>query len=630
MNLLGLVPGLPLAGFAILTIAGARLSKRAIAAVAFGTVGLSAILSGLAGAMALSSGGGSYVQARTFWSWIAIGGLDVSVGFRLDALSLVMILVVSFVGFLIHLYGAELMEDDEGYRRFFAYMNLFMASMLTLVLADNLLLLYLGWEGVGLCSYLLIGFWYRDPANGRAARKAFVVTRVGDAAMAVALFLLFNQLGTLDIQELGTRAAAAWPVDSSLAIWAAFLLLVGALGKSAQVPLQTWLPDAMAGPTPVSALIHAATMVAAGVYLIARTHSLFVLAPSVLRLVGVLGAVTLLLAAGAALAQRDIKRVLAYSTMSQVGYMFLGLGAGAFSAAIFHFVTHAFFKALLFLGAGVIIAACHEEHDIFEMGGLRKRLPLTFWTFLAAASALAGVPFLTAGFFSKDWILSQTFLESRWLWLAGWVGAFLTALYSFRLVFLVFFGEPAKGRPEAARERVGLRIALPLVVLGVLSIVAGFIELPSSLGNLHLFSGWMAPVLGPSESPGRSSEGTEAVLLALAALASLGGIALAYFLYLRRQVRVSAETDSTAASLRRWAFAGFGFDTLYRVLFERPFLFITGTNASDIVDSFYDLVARLSVTIYRLSARTENGILRWYAGAIALGTVVAIALVIWS
>jgi NADH-quinone oxidoreductase subunit L len=313
-----------------------------------------------------------------------------------------MMLVVAFVSFLIHLYSAEFMSTDEGYSRYFAYMNLFVASMLMLVLADNLLFLYLGWEGVGLCSYLLIGFWYRDPANGLAARKAFVVTRVGDTAMAIGLFVLFTNLGTLEIQPLMQQAVAHWPVGSALPIAAASPLLGGALGKSAQLPLQTWLPDAMAGPTPVSALIHAATMVTAGVYLIARTHVLYDLAPPVHTAVAVIGGLTLLLAGFSALNQTDLKRILAYSTISQIGYMFLALGVGAWSAAIFHFMTHAFFKALLFLSAGVVVQRLGEEHDIFKMGGLRERLPLAFWTFLIGSISLAALPLIDAGFYSKD------------------------------------------------------------------------------------------------------------------------------------------------------------------------------------------------------------------------------------
>ena len=357
-----------------------------------------------------------------------VGGFAPEIALYLDALSVVMILVVTIVSFLIHLYSAEYMAEEEGYSRFFAYMNLFVGSMLVLVLADNLVFLYLGWEGVGLCSYLLIGFWYKDAANGRAAMKAFIVTRIGDTAMAIGLFFLFNNLGTLQIQELMRRAVEQWPVGSTAAIAAAALLLGGALGKSAQLPLQTWLPDAMAGPTPVSALIHAATMVTAGVYLIARTNVLFTLAPPVQFAVAIIGCATLLMAGFSAMTQFDIKRVLAYSTISQIGYMFLALGVGAWSSAIFHFVTHAFFKALLFLGAGVVIMGLHEERDMFKMGGLRKQLPVTFWTFLVGAASLAALPLVTGGFYSKDPILWHAWLSQRgglWLGIGGVVGALL-------------------------------------------------------------------------------------------------------------------------------------------------------------------------------------------------------------
>src|SRR5689334_12194212 len=387
-----------------------------------------------------------------------------------------MVLVVCWVGFLIHLYSTEFMREEEGYSRFFAYMNLFVASMVTLVLADNLLLLYLGWEGVGLCSYLLIGFWYTDPANGRAARKAFIVTRVGDTSMVIGLFLIFQRLGTLNIQELMHCASLQWPVGAAVAIAAAALLLGGAVGKSAQLPLQTWLPDAMAGPTPTSALIHAATMVTAGVYLIARTHVLFELAPPVMFAVAVIGAATLLMAGFSALTQNDLKRVLAYSTVSQIGYMFLALGVGAWAAAIFHFMTHAFFKALLFLVAGVVIQAVQDEHDIFKMGGLRRDLPYAFWGFVIGGASLAGLPLITAGFYSKDLILWQAWSSdhgSRALWVAGVVGVLLTSLYISRLIFIVFFGD----KKLEVDHLPGWRIKLPVVVLSVLSVVGGFVNI---------------------------------------------------------------------------------------------------------------------------------------------------------
>ena len=464
MELLWLIVALPLASALVLAVLGSRLSRRVVTALGVGSIGVSAVITMLVAADFVSAPPAGDAYTEILWTWISVADFQPHIGFYLDALSLVMILVVTFVSFWIHLYSAEFMRHDDGYSRFFAYMNLFVASMLTLLLADNLLLLYLGWEGVGLCSYLLIGFWYRDPANGLAARKAFIVTRVGDTAMLLGLFLLFTQLGTMQIQDLMHRASEQWAVGSTLAVAAALLLLGGAVGKSAQLPLQVWLPDAMAGPTPTSALIHAATMVTAGVYLIARTHVLFALAPAAQFTVAAVGAATLMLAGCSALTQHDIKRVLAYSTVSQIGYMFLALGVGAWSAAIFHFVTHAFFKALLFLGAGVIIKALHEEHSIFRMGGLRKELPVAFWTFLIAGCSLAGLPFITAGFYSKDLIIWEAWSAAQGhpgFWIVGMIGALLTSLYTFRVIFRVFFGPiqtPVGTRP-------GYAMTVPLVVL---------------------------------------------------------------------------------------------------------------------------------------------------------------------
>src|SRR5690606_2587661 len=403
LDMLWLVPLLPLAGSAILMVTRGELSARTVAVIGAGSVGLSAVAALLVASGFLASDGDTVRSGIA--TWIASDRLVLRFGLHLDALSLVMILVITLVGFLIHLYSTAYMAGDEGFSRFFAYMNLFTAAMLVLVLADNLLLLYLGWEGVGLCSCLLIGYWYRDPANGYAARKAFVVTRVGDTAMAIGLFLLFVELGTLDIAPLMERAQAAWPVGAPMATLAAALLLGGAVGKSAQLPLQTWLPDAMAGPTPVSALIHAATMVTAGVYLIARTHALLELAPAVQLAVAIIGAATLLLAAFSALTQRDFKRILAYSTISQIGYMFLALGVGAWSAAMFHFMTHAFFKALLFLAAGAVMMRVNDEHDIFRMGGLKRELPVVFITFLTGATSLAALLLLRSGVYTEDMLL---------------------------------------------------------------------------------------------------------------------------------------------------------------------------------------------------------------------------------
>ncbi len=566
--------------------------------------------------------GNAYTQ--TLWTWIAIGNFNPSIGFYLDSLSLVMTLVIAWVSFLIHLYSTEFMADETGYQRFFAYMNLFVAAMLVLVLADNLLFLYLGWEGVGLCSYLLIGFWYRDAANGYAARKAFVVTRTGDTAMIIGLLLLFTHLGTLDIQPLMERAAQEWAAGSGLAIAAAALLLGGALGKSAQLPLQTWLPDAMAGPTPVSALIHAATMVTAGVYLIARTHVLFELAPPVHTAVAVIGALTLLLAACSALVQTDIKRILAYSTISQIGYMFLALGVGAWSAAIFHFMIHAFFKALLFLAAGVIIASLQHEHNIFKMGGLRKQLPLAFWSFLIGGASLAAVPLVTAGFFSKDLILWHAWsspLGGPWLWGAGLLGALLTAVYIFRAWFIAFFGPPK----TTVDKKPGYLIAIPLLALSLLSLIGGWVELPEQ----PFFTNFLHATLPPAEQVS-TGVGNEFDFKIISSAAALFGIYLAYLLFLRRSPSLGLLAKTTPApTIRPFWYAGWGFDKLYDTLLVRPFLWLTGINKDDIIDSFYRGITLLTQYAHHLLSYAQNGQIRWYVSGIATGVIILLAMAVF-
>jgi NADH-quinone oxidoreductase subunit L len=647
LPLLWLIPTLPLAGFLLLALGGTHLGHRSIAVIGTGSVALSALIAILIGIDFIAAPPPGFVFRQEAWTWIAVVGFSPGIVFYLDALSLVMVLVVTVISFLIHLYSTEFMSRDEGYARFFAYMNLFVGSMCILVLADNLLFLYLGWEGVGLCSYLLIGFWYRDPANGRAARKAFIVTRVGDTALAIGFFLLFTHLGTLDIQPLMQRVTQQWPEGSELAILAAALLLGGAAGKSAQLPLQTWLPDAMAGPTPVSALMHAATMVTAGVYLIARTHALFTLAPAVQLAVAVIGAITLLLAGFSALAQNDIKRVLAYSTISQIGYMFLSLGVGAWSAAIFHLMTHAFFKALLFLGAGVVIMSLHEEHDIFRMGGLRKKLPVAFWTFLIGSASLAALPLITAGFYSKDLILWRAWSSAGgnpWLWAAGWGGAILTGLYIFRVVFLVFFGElRTVTPPEIARP--GLRITIPLIVLAALSLVGGWIETPPFLGNLTLFSDFVQHALPPAQVV-HDGKNDETILELLAIAASLGGIALAYLLFLRYPAFLHGLMLIPAlARIRKFWHLGWGFDRFYEFLFVRPYLWLAYADRHDVIDSIYRMVssrafrwlqkvdwhdvidyifsglAELCLFLYRALSATQSGQVRRYATAIAAGSI---------
>jgi NADH-quinone oxidoreductase subunit L len=625
LNLLWSVPIIPLAGFAILALGGRRLPHAVTSIVGVGSVGLSALLTGLIGAQFLLAPPAGSIFTQTLWRWISVNGLALGIDLRLDSLSLTMSFVVTFVGFLIHLYSAEHMAADEGYNRFFACLNLFVAAMLLLVLADNLVLLYLGWEGVGLSSYLLIGYWYREEANGRAARKAFLVTRIGDTTFAISLLLLFVNLGTLQIQPLMQAASAHWAVGSALPVAAAALLLGGAVGKSAQLPLQVWLPDAMAGPTPVSALIHAATMVTAGVYLIARLHVLFALAPVVMLAVAVIGAATLLLAGFSALSQRDIKRVLAYSTMSQIGYMFLALGVGAWSAAIFHFWTHAFFKALLFLSAGVLITAMEEDHDIFHMGGLRTREPLAFWTFLVGAASLSALPLLTAGFYSKDKILYDVWSSPAGgpvLWAAGMIGALLTALYTFRVVFRAFFGAPSgKVRELEPMIQPRVRIAIPLVVLAAFSILAGFIEIP----GVPIFSNFLSSTL-PESALNAQAAGTETLLSIAAAVLALAGVGLAWLFFLRQPSVLASAAKSPAGNvLSRYWFSGWGFDWMYERAFVRPYNFLANLDKDDAIDAFFHGAARVNAAANRVLSLTQNGYVRWYVAGAATGAIILLA-----
>ena len=631
-GLLWLIPALPLAGFFILIAVGAGFPRKGVALIGAGSVGISAVLTILLAILFISSPPAGHVVVRTLWTWMHVVGLSVPINFLLDPLSMVMIFVITFVGFFIHLYATEYMKDDDGYSRFFAYMNLFVGSMLILVLAENLLLLYLGWEGVGLCSYLLIGFWYKDQSNGYAARKAFIVTRVGDVALALGLFLLYTNSGTLQIAEImqqATQASGHWQAGSVMATAAALLLLGGAVGKSAQVPLQTWLPDAMAGPTPVSALIHAATMVTAGVYLIARTNALFILAPVAQTAVALIGAVTLLLAGCSALVQRDIKRVLAYSTISQIGYMFLALGVGAWTAAIFHFMVHAFFKALLFLGAGIVIESLGHERDMFKMGGLRKQLPVVFWTFLIGSASLSAVPLITAGFYSKDLILWEAWASpsgGSWLWGAGLTGAFITSLYTFRMVFLTFFGKASTPAKTQAKSKPALTIYIPLITLAVFSVIGGLPEMITTSGGLTLFSSFIKGVLPLSSSlPDTASE---IMFKCFGATASLAGVYIAYLFFLKRpDFSEGLVRSGTGSFLSRFWFSGWGFDWLYDVLITRPFVRIARLLRDDAFDLVYAGIAWYSELSNGILSRIQSGNVRWYAAVIACGAILMLALV---
>lgn len=606
LPLLGWIPILPLLGFLILLVTEGRLPRMAVAIIGAGSVGGAALLTALVGQSFI--GGGHEVYTHTWWLWMNVGGFDPAIRLYLDGLSLVMTGVITGVGFLIHLYATGYMADEEDYSRFFAYMNLFVFAMLMLVLGDNLLVLYLGWEGVGLCSYLLIGYFHDDPANGYAARKAFVVTRVGDTAMAFGLFLLFRELGTIEIQPVLEGARTTWPDGSSINTLIALLLLGGAVGKSAQVPLQTWLPDAMAGPTPVSALIHAATMVTAGVYLIARTHDLYLLSDTAQLAVAWVGLITLFIAAMSAIAQRDLKRILAYSTMSQIGYMFFALGVGAWSAAIFHLMTHAFFKALLFLAAGSVILALHHEQDIFKMGGLRRKLPVPFFCMLIGAAALAALP-LTSGFYSKDVILLTAFDAGPLgplFWIVASIAALMTAIYSTRMICIVFFGD-LKKEPH---DHSGWNMTVPLMLLAALALGGGWFGLSA-----------VADVL-----PDGGLDGAEhATWLALVTAAvPIAGVLIGYFIYGRGSIGQPRRLDESASG--EFLQAGWGFDTLYDALIVRPFVRLAQAMRNEPVDRFYDLVVAFAQLCHRWVANTQTGRLRWYAANMGIGLALVLGL----
>ena len=551
-----LIPAFPAAGFLVNAFFGQKMSKAAVSWVAclalFGSFAVSAAVFidflGLPANMR--------VFEMNAFDWIVSGEFAASVGFRIDALSIVMCLVVSGVGFLIHVYSAGYMHDDEGFARYFTYLNLFVFMMLTLVTANNILLMFVGWEGVGLCSYLLIGFWYKRDSASNAGKKAFIVNRVGDFGFLLGIFLLVTSLASQGVWTLnfGELQKNAHLLTGGCAALITLFFFIGATGKSAQLPLYVWLPDAMEGPTPVSSLIHAATMVTAGVYMIARLNFFFLMAPTTMFIVALVGLLTALFAATIGCAQYDIKRVLAYSTVSQLGYMFVGVGVGAFSAGIFHLMTHAFFKGLLFLGAGSVMHAMSGELDMRKMGGLRKKIPITFWTFLIACIAIAGI-FPLSGFFSKDEILGKAFeSQGALFWIIGAITAGLTAFYMFRLLFRTFFGECRASEDVKHHIHESPKVmTIPLVILAVLSVIGGWVGIPKVLGGENRFEQWMEPVFGHpkeasvpainfvtkayaagaggAEAQSGSIEGT---LMIGAIIVALLGIFIAYYLYIKR------------------------------------------------------------------------------------------------
>jgi len=605
----------PLGAAIAITLLGQRLTRRGAGYLATTSVGMSFVAALVSFAALLGDSPHNREHPSTLWHWLTAGPYQFNLRILVDPLSVFMMLVVAGVGFLIVWYSLGYMDGDDEERRYFAYMALFVFSMLLLVQGGNLLMLLAGWGLVGLSSYLLIGFWHERPSAVAAAKKAFVMNAVGDATMALALFLLIQRTGSLNFEVVFSQAG-------SLGGWAANLVALGLLGgavaKSAQLPLQTWLPDAMEGPTPVSALIHAATMVTAGVYLMVRTSPLFEAAPHVQELAAGLGAATLLLAGLIALVQTDIKRVIAYSTMSQIGYMFLGAGLGAYANAMFHLMTHAFFKALLFMAAGIVIHAIAGEQDLRKMGGLRKFLPRTYWAFLVGALALVGVPPF-AGFFSKDSILAAA-LAHGWygqlLWVAGMVGAFLTGLYTFRMLFMAFWGEPSAFVREhfhaLKRDVVGASLAVPVGVLTALALFGGWFQLANIWTAV---SNWLDPVAPPLVT---ASSLQEAASSAIAVVLGLAGIGAAWWIYGARR----AEAPRPLPLLER----KFYFDELYDALFYRPAVFLANALLKWVEQPLvFGSVRELGEAIRGLGSETralQTGLVRTYALAIAASLVV--------
>lgn len=600
---------LPLAGTLILAFSGGRFGYRASAFIGVGSVGLAALVTAL---LTLGFVNGTVnagqPQNVTLWTWVSVGEFQPTIGLALDGLSVTMLGIITDIGFLIHLFAAWYMRGDDGVTRFFTYMNLFVFSMILLVLGDNLLLLFLGWEGVGMCSYLLIGYYYQNNANGWAGFKAFIITRIGDVFLAIGMFLLFAKLGTLNIAEILSVAPQMWQAGDPTVELVALLLLGGAMGKSAQLPLHTWLADAMAGPTPVSALIHAATMVTAGVYLIARMHGVFELAPTALYLTGLVGALTLLMAGFAALAQTDIKRVLAYSTMSQIGYMFLALGVGAFDAAVFHLMVHAFFKALLFLSAGAVIISCHHEQDMSRLGGLWRRLPLAYMGFIVGGAALVALPLVTSGFYSKDDILWQALAaDQQGLLVAGLIGALLTSLYTLRLIIGIFHGEMKSDGARGAEAGRGFAHGLPLVVLAVLSTFLGAWITPPLSGVL--------PV-----SPGVGVEAGHTALELIASATALIGLGLGAWLFIfRRDWLARISQQGVGAGLWAWWNLAWGFDIVFDWLLVRPYRGLVRVMRGDLFDAFFRLIAQIMRALHFGLSRTQTGKLRGYAATMVVG-----------
>ena len=646
----------PLLGFLILGVLGSRIkNERIIGILGSGTIGASFALAVWIFFSLMGMEADERRHIIELFTWISsftgnADSLSASVGFQVDQLSILMTLIVTGVGFLIHVYSIGYMHGDPGFWRFFSYLNLFIFAMLNLVLADNFLLMFLGWEGVGLCSYLLIGFWYErkfdvggyksgTSTTNDAAKKAFVVNRIGDFGFLLGMFLIFERFGSLKFETVFGSASVMSP-GSDVMIWITLLLFIGATGKSAQIPLYVWLPDAMAGPTPVSALIHAATMVTAGVYMVARCSVLYALAPATLTVVAVVGAVTALAAATMGLVQNDIKKVLAYSTVSQLGYMFLAMGVAAFGAGIFHLMTHAFFKGLLFLGSGAVIHAMHDEQDIQKMGGLKKYLPVTYVTFLVAAVAISGIPPL-AGFFSKDEILWKAFSSehgSPILWIIGVLAAACTAFYMFRLVSLTFEGKERFDHHHVHPHEAPRTMTVPLIILAGLSVVGGWVGIPESLLGGNALEHWLGPVFEPANEKLRMShhevEAIEYVLMVLSVLVAAGAIWGAWTLYLKRREIVDS-LSRRFAGIHRILFNKYYVDEVYDATIITPTVrlsegFLWKGIDVRVIDGIVNGSAKLVDIASRWLRQIQTGVAQMYATVFVGGVLLILTWILFK
>ena len=644
-----LIPALPLLGFIINITLGRGLIKGKAHLVAIPAV----FLSWAAAMYTVAQVAGGTIVSRDFYTWIVSGGFSVSAGFLIDQLTAVMLVVVTTVSLLVHIYSTGYMRGDKGFYRFFAYLNLFTFSMLMLIMSNNFLQLYFGWEAVGLCSYFLIGFWYEKKSAADAGKKAFIVNRFGDFGFGLGVFMIFLAFGTLHYGPvfqsapgvLAGKTVMLFGLSVPLATLISLLLFCGAVGKSAQLPLHIWLPDAMEGPTPVSALIHAATMVTAGVFMVARCNPIFSLSPLAMAVVGLTGAVTALFAATIALVQNDIKRIIAYSTISQLGYMFLACGVGAYGAGIFHLYTHAFFKALLFLGAGSVMHSMQGELDIQKMGGLKKYMPVTYWTFLAASLSISGIPGF-AGFFSKDEILWKAYSAGGigiLLWGLGTLAALLTAFYSFRLFFLAFHGKFRGGHElEHHLHEAPKSMTVPLAILGIGAVAAGWVGLPSFIGDAlgigqpDKFGAFLSPVFVNVPGGAESAVSGEAMVTGLSVAVGLLGILIAAYMYMWKPETAKA-LKQKLPGIHKVLWNKYYVDELYNFIIVKPAFwtarnFIAGTSDGKVIEGVVNGVPRAIDSFGRKLRKLQTGMLQDYAAIMAfcIFAFIAAALVFWK